>query len=243
MLESYFIIAYFCMIVALQSVIGVGVLVLGTPFLLILKFNIVEILFILLPISIVTSLLNLIIINFSNRSIDKSTYKEFKKFFIICIPSIFVGLLILKFYENLINFKILVSFVIFFSISLVMFKEKIRFKINFFRLSILSLVGIIHGLTNSGGTLMSLALSANNKKNYARLNITFFYFILATFQYIITIVIFFDKFIFLNNLKFVTILIIGIAIGNLISSFVDSKIYRIIVNVIAMLSAIFLVIS
>ncbi len=90
---------------------------------------------------------------------------------------------------------------------------------------------------------MSLALSANNKKNYARLNITFFYFILATFQYIITIVIFFDKFIFLNNLKFVTILIIGIAIGNLISSFVDSKIYRIIVNVIAMLSAIFLVIS
>ena len=243
MLESYFIIAYFCMIVALQSVIGVGVLVLGTPFLLILKFSIVEILFILLPISIVTSLLNLIIINYSNRSIDKSTYKEFKKFFIICIPSIFVGLLILKFYENLINFKILVSFVIFFSISLVMFKEKVRFKINFFRLSILSLVGIIHGLTNSGGTLMSLALSANNKKNYARLNITFFYFILATFQYLITIVIFFDKFIFLNNLKFVMILIIGIAIGNLITSFVDSKIYRIIVNVIAMLSAIFLVIS
>ena len=90
---------------------------------------------------------------------------------------------------------------------------------------------------------MSLALSVNNKKNYARLNITFFYFILATFQYLITIVIFFDKFIFLNNLKFVMILIIGIAIGNLITSFVDSKIYRIIVNVIAMLSAIFLVIS
>ena len=243
MLESYFIIAYFCMIVALQSVIGVGVLVLGTPFLLILEFNIVEILFILLPISIITSLLNLIIINFSNRSIDKSTYKEFKKFFIICIPSIFVGLLVLKLYENFINFKILVSFVIFFSITLVMFKEKIRFKINFFRISILSFVGMIHGLTNSGGTLMSLALSANNKKNYARLNISFFYFVLATFQYLITIVIFFDQFIFLKNIKFIMILIIGNIIGNLINFFVDSKIYRVVVNVIAMLSAIVLLIS
>ena len=243
MLESYFIIAYFCMIVALQSVIGVGVLVLGTPFLLILEFNIVEILFILLPISIITSLLNLIIINFSNRSIDKSTYKEFKKFLIICIPSIFVGLLVLKLYENFINFKILVSFVIFFSITLVMFKEKIRFKINFFRISILSFVGMIHGLTNSGGTLMSLALSANNKKNYARLNISFFYFVLATFQYLITIVIFFDQFIFLKNIKFIMILIIGNIIGNLINFFVDSKIYRVVVNVIAMLSAIVLLIS
>ena len=80
MLESYFISAYFFMIVAFQSIIGVGVLVLGTPFLLILKFNLVEIFFILLPISIITSLSNLIIINYSNKSLKKSTYKEFKNF-------------------------------------------------------------------------------------------------------------------------------------------------------------------
>ena len=59
---------------------------------------------------------------------------------------------------------------------LIILKDKIKFRVNFFRISILSSVGIVHGLTNSGGTLMSLALSVNNKKDYARLNTTFFLF-------------------------------------------------------------------
>ena len=135
---------------------------------MILNYNIIDIFFILLPISILTSLSNLLIMNFYNKVSEKSTFKEFKKFFIICIPSIVIGLIILKFFQNYINFKILVSIVIIFSIFLVMLKDKIRFRINFFRISILSIVGVIHGLTNSGGTLMSLALSTNNEKNYAR---------------------------------------------------------------------------
>jgi uncharacterized membrane protein YfcA len=243
MLESYLIIAYFCMIISLQSIIGVGVLVLGTPFLLILKFNIVEIFFILLPISIITSLLNLIIINYSNKTLDKISYKEFKKFFIICTPSIFLGLMLLKFFENYINFKQLVSFVIFFSVLLIFLKDKIKFRINFFRISILSCVGIVHGLTNSGGTLMSLALSINNKKDYARLNTTFFYLILAVFQYFLTIIIFFDKFILTIDIIIIIVLIMGTLIGNLINYFVKNKPYKLIVNLLAILSAIILLIS
>jgi len=231
------------MIVAFQSIIGVGVLVLGTPFLLILKFSIVEIFFILLPISIITSLINLIIINYLNKSLNKSSFKEFKKFFIICIPSIFVGLILLKFFESSINFKQLVSFVIFFSVVLVALKDKIKFKVNFFRISILSSVGIVHGLTNSGGTLMSLALSANNEKNYARLNTTFFYLMLATFQYLLTIIIFFDKFIFPNDIKIIIAIIIGALLGNIINYFLESEIYKLIVNLLAVLSAVILLIS
>ena len=237
MLENYLILGYFSIIIIFQSIIGVGVLVLGTPFLLILKFNIVEIFFILLPISIVTSFLNLLIINFSNKSLDKSTYKEFKKFFIICIPSIFVGLIILKLLNDFLNFKFLVSFVIFFSITLVVLKDKINFRINFFRISILSIVGIIHGLTNSGGTLMSLALSVNNKKSYARLNTSFFYLILATFQYLLTTIIFFDKFMYPNDYKLITVLITGFLIGNLINHYLESKTYKIMVNSLAVISA------
>tara|TARA_B100001093_G_C26756275_1_gene983564 strand:- start:44 stop:775 length:732 start_codon:yes stop_codon:yes gene_type:complete len=241
MLEHYLILSYFCIIIIFQSIIGVGVLVLGTPFLLILKFDIVEIFFILLPISIITSLLNLLIINFSNKSLDKSTYKEFKKFFIICIPSIFVGLILLKIFNNYLNFKLLVAFVIFFSISLVILKDKIKFRINFFRISILSIVGIIHGLTNSGGTLMSLALSVNNKKNYARLNISFFYFVLATFQYFLTTIIFYDKFIFPNNYKLIIALVVGVMMGNLINHYLKSKTYKIMVNSLAVISALILI--
>ena len=241
--ESYLIIAYFCMIVSLQSMIGVGVLVLGTPFLLILKFNIVEIYFILLPISIITSLLNLIIINYSNKTLDKISYKKFKKFFIICTPSIFLGLMLLKFFENYINFKQLVSFVIFVSVVLIILKDKIKFRINFFRISILSCVGIVHGLTNSGGTLMSLALSVNNKEDYARLNTTFFYLILAVFQYFLTIIIFFDRLILTIDIIIIIVLIIGALIGNLINYFFESKLNKLIVNLLAILSAIILLIS
>ena len=241
MLENYLILVYFCIIIIFQSIIGVGVLVLGTPFLLILKIDIVEIFFILLPISIITSLLNLFIIKFSNKSLDRSTYKELKKFFIICIPSIFAGLIILKLFNNYLNFKLLVALVIFFSIALIILKDKIKFRINFFRISILSVVGIIHGLTNSGGTLMSLALSVNNKKSYARLNTTFFYFVLATFQYLLTIIIFYDKFTFTNNYTIFVVLIIGVTLGNLINQYLETKIYKLMVNTLAAISALILI--
>ena len=237
MLENYLILGYLTIIIIFQSIIGVGILVLGTPFLLILKYSIVEIFFILLPISIITSFLNLLIINFSNKYLDKSTKEESKKFIFICIPSIFVGLVIVKLLNDFLNFKLLVSFVIFFSIAIVALKNKINFRISFFRKSILSIVGIIHGLTNSGGTLLSLALSANNNKSYSRLNTSFFYLILATFQYLLTIIIFFDKFTFLSDYKLIIVIMLGVIIGNVFNCYLDDKIFKIIVNFLAVFSA------
>ena len=242
MLESNLIYIYFCIIIILQSIIGVGVLVLGTPFLLILDYNIVEVFYILLPISIITSLLNLIIIKLSNKHLSKSTYKEFKKFFKICIPSIFFGLILLKYLQDLINFKFLVSLVIFCSISLISLKDRINYKINFFRISILSFVGIIHGLTNSGGTLMSLALSANNKKDYTRFNTTLFYLILAFFQYFLTIIIFYDDYTFPKDLSVILVLIVGVFIGNVTNYFLNNHVFKILVNFLAIISALILII-
>ena len=61
MIEFNLIYFLFFLLVVLQSIAGVGVLVIGTPMLLLFNFNLVEILSILLPISIITSLLNLIL--------------------------------------------------------------------------------------------------------------------------------------------------------------------------------------
>ena len=241
MFDSLIFLSYFCLIIILQSTIGVGILVLGTPFLLMLNFNILDVFFILLPVSIITSLVNLLIMKTLNQTTEKSTFKEFKKFFIICIPSIFVGLIILKFFQDYINFKLLVSVVIFFSIALVALKDKIKYRINFFRISILSLVGVIHGLTNSGGTLLSLALSVNKKKNYASLNITFFYLILATFQYLITVLIFYKEFYFPIEINLAWIILLGILFGNTINKFIDNKIYKLMVNLLAVFSALILI--
>ena len=103
MFDSLIFLSYFCLIIILQSTIGVGILVLGTPFLLMLNFNILDVFFILLPVSIITSLVNLLIMKTLNQTTEKSTFKEFKKFFIICIPSIFVGLIILKFLDAFVS--------------------------------------------------------------------------------------------------------------------------------------------
>lgn len=243
MIDGLLILGYFCLIIVLQSAIGVGVLVLGTPFLLLLDYNIIEIFFILLPISILTSLSNLLIMNFYNNLTEKSTLREFKKFFIVCIPSIIVGLIILKLFQNYINFEILVSVVIIFSVFFVIFKDKIRFRINFFRKSILFFVGVIHGLTNSGGTLLSLALSTNNKKNYARFNITFFYLILASFQYIVTVIIFYEHFVFPKNINLMLVIFLGILIGNIINIYIDNNKYKMAINILAILSSLMLMVG
>jgi hypothetical protein len=84
---------------------------------------------------------------------------------------------------------------------------------------------------------MSLALSVNNKKSYARLNTSFFYLILATFQYLLTTIIFFDKFMYPNDYKLITVLITGVLIGNLINHYLESKTYKIMVNSLAVISA------
>ncbi len=47
-------------LVILQTMAGVGILVLGTPILLLINYNMIDILGTLLPISILTSFINLI---------------------------------------------------------------------------------------------------------------------------------------------------------------------------------------
>jgi uncharacterized protein len=243
MLENDLIFIYFCLIVALQSSIGVGVLVLGTPFLLLLGYNMIEVLFILLPLSILTSLINLIIIRFSDKNLNVSTHKGLIKFFIVCVPSIIIGLFILKYFQEFINFKLLVALVIIISFSLMLLKDKIKIRFNFFRISILSIVGLIHGLTNSGGTLMSMALSSNNKKDNARYSITFFYLALATLQYFTTIIVFKNLYFLPINFYLFLSLIGGVFLGNILIKFLSENKYKIIINTLALGSSIILLIN
>ena len=83
-------------LVMVQSIAGVGVLVLGTPALLLLNISIIEIMNYLLPISIITSLINILIIKFKTGSFDYD-FDRLTHFFIVCIPFVFIGLIILKF--------------------------------------------------------------------------------------------------------------------------------------------------
>ena len=85
---------------------------------------------------------------------------------------------------------------------------------------------------------MSLALTSNSEKDFARYSITYFYLILAFFQYLITIIIFHNYYFFFIDLKILFLVIIGVCFGNLFNLFLNDNIYKLIVSLLALVSAI-----
>jgi uncharacterized protein len=222
---------------AIQSIVGVGVLVVGTPILLLLNVSIIEIMNFLLPISILTSLLNIIIIKKKNNLFYN--FDRLKFFFKVCIPSVFAGLIILKYLDKLINFDYVVSFIIIFTL---VFREHISkiFKKMSKRANkiILIIIGIIHGMTNSGGSLLSIMMIHLNKsKKNSRSEITLFYFILASLQLFLFYLIFgitknIDQF-------YITFLyiVIGVVLGNTLLKFTKEALYQNLVYILAFTSS------
>ena len=243
--ETIFTYIVLILIISLQSIVGVGVLVLGTPIMLLLNYSMVEVLSILLPISIVTSLGNFLYFKFQKKKMNIKIDSEIKKYLMtICIPSIFIGLLILKHFENYINLNIVVSIMIILSILfLIKFKDKVFTWNKKFKIIALGLIGITHGITNSGGTMLSIFVTAlqKNKINESRYNITFAYLFLGFFQDAIFILIFkIDYYNFELGTIFIIILF-GIILGNLLIKFINEHIFRIIINILALISAFLLI--
>ncbi len=169
-----FIIVAFTSII--QSLFGVGVLVFGTPLLLIVGLGFVETLNILLPISMIINLFQ-----FSKNiiSIDKKLSKDL---LLIVLPlisvTLFLGIEFIKINLGLLVglFLVLIGLLNFFEITFLKFiNEKIY----------LSLMAVIHGLTNLGGALLvGLMSSKKFDKIKTRTNISFFYFSFASIQLI-----------------------------------------------------------
>lgn len=232
-----YLIIFFISII--QSVAGVGILVLGTPIMLILNYSIIETMLFLLPISIISSISNLIIINSSVKIEQKKDLKLIKYFFIFCFPSVCIGLIIMKNYNEFINFNILVSIIIFFSMVI-----KIKYEKYFLNLTenskkiITFLIGLIHGLTNSGGTLLSLFIISKDKEkiNFSRFQIHLFYFFLAITQLITLYLLAGYEFKFNINLYLVFLIVV-------ISCFIGNRIIKIIEGLASYLIYILAIIS
>ena len=158
------------LLIIIQSIIGAGILIIGTPVMLLLNYNIISILSLLLPISLITSLINMVLIKnnkkYKNIKIDDLILKNF---FTICLPSIFIGLVILYFFSIYINIKLTIAVVILLSLFFKITYEKTFLSANYFFIRFfMFVVGIVHGLTNSGGALLMLFL---NYKEHTQLHL------------------------------------------------------------------------
>jgi len=240
--EVYIISSVLLLLAILQSIIGVGVLVIGTPFLLILHYDMVYILSLLLPFSILTSFINLIFFKINKKKLEMKLNSNTKYlFFFICLPSIFIGFFFLEMYKEVINFRYLVASVIIFSILLMKLKKFILKISNKIQVIFLFMIGIIHGLTNSGGTLLSLFMSSHLKKNNTRYGITFFYFFLALFQFII-FNIFFTFSVEYSILKIILIFLpLSIFIGNYIIRYINEEKFKLLLEILIITSCVCLI--
>lgn len=175
-MEDYIIITIVIFITSIiQSLVGVGVLLFGTPLLLLLDFNYFEILNILLPISIA---INFFQIYKNSGSIDRKLVLDL---ITLILPVIAITLTFATFVK--ISFtKIIGIFLLFISIS------------NFLKFNIKSIVNgkiylfimaIMHGLTNLGGSLLTGYISLKEwDKLKTRTNIAFCYISFAITQLI-----------------------------------------------------------
>tara|TARA_B100001093_G_scaffold472125_1_gene494958 strand:- start:6889 stop:7620 length:732 start_codon:yes stop_codon:yes gene_type:complete len=138
-------------LIIFQSIFGIGLLVFGTPTLMILGYQYSDILSVLLPISCSISLIQ--IITAQKHDVKKFTI-EFIKFslpgIIIFLP--IVILFISNFYLNFLIavIMIILSFISIFKFKMTQVKKAISNKI------ILFFIGSIHGVSNLGGGFISI---------------------------------------------------------------------------------------
>ena len=136
----------------IQSIFGTGVLLFGTPLLLIFGYSFHFALVILLPTSILISLLQLKD-NFIN--VDISYYK---KLIIYCIPFIIISLYYSEIISTQINYFIGILLVIISLKNSIQLIDRLLKFLNQYENIYFILMGVLHGITNLGGSLLSASI-------------------------------------------------------------------------------------
>lgn len=170
-----------------QSIFGVGLLLFGTPILLLLDYSYNEALLYLLPASLAISAGQ--VVDTLHLKLDGS-YR--KKFFLCCLPFLVLGMIVstkmnLKAEMNaLVLVMLLVAFLL---RTNDYFKKKIQFEMKANLSKALGIMGLIHGLSNMGGAILTPLVSTLYKdKNRVLAGISFDYAIMAFIQLVIVIV-------------------------------------------------------
>ena len=165
----------------IQSISGVGILLFGTPTLLLLDYSFINALWILLPVSCALSITQIVT---SIKEIDSH-----KEVYLFTLPALVISLMIVISFDYLLNIKALIGLMLivisitrFSNLSLDRFDKAIRKNKTLGYV----LIGITHGFTNLGGAPLSVIVSSIHSKNTKiTTNIAFCYFILALSQLII----------------------------------------------------------
>ena len=172
-------------LIIIQSIFGIGLLLLGTPTFLLLGYDFSNTLNFLLPSSIVISYLQ-----FSSLKIPPK--KIIFEYNIFCLPFLVLFLLLALNFKEILNFKFYVAIILIISSLLALNKNtfsSLRKNILKYKKLILVFIGSVHGLTNMGGGFLTIfsSLINNSNKRLTRYFISYGYLIMGLLQYCILV--------------------------------------------------------
>ena len=208
----------------IQSIFGMGILVFGTPTLLLMGFDFMTSLSLLVPASMTISLLQIINIKFRRPTISYNLY-------FISIPSIALGLFLADSFLLGSSIKIFISLMLLLSaivklklLHLETFVSSLTKHSRIYHL----IMGLVHGLTNLGGALLAiLASNSVSDKNSVRYVIAHYYFAFTSIQLILILLFAKNHFLLLTNIYTTFIAaIVYLSIGNRIFKHTNSKNYN-----------------
>ncbi len=161
----------------IQSIFGVGILLFGTPLLLLLGYEFSYALSVLLPISIAINMLQVL------KHYSYIDLKLYKNVLLYSIPFIVLFLFIIT---NIhLNIGLIIgAFLILVALKSVSPRVELALKamLRYEKLYLI-LMGIVHGITNLGGSLLTaLVHEQNQPKNITRATIAICYATFALFQ-------------------------------------------------------------
>jgi|TARA_B100000315_G_C14418319_1_gene514320 hypothetical protein len=180
-MDFYYLLIVIVLFGSIQSVVGLGLLLFGTPMLLILGYSYIEALWILLPASCFLSLFQIL----ENYKLIQSK----KEVYFFTIPALLFSLILIIKLDYLFDIKRIVG-VFLLSIAILrltnLSDKWAESLITKGKNLMYLLIGFVHGLSNLGGaplTVLASSIYKDNKKISS--NIAFVYFVLAISQLIV----------------------------------------------------------
>ena len=228
-----------------QSIFGIGLLIFGTPTLLILDFSFVDSLKILLLPSIAINFLQII----NQKTHNTELVEEFKKSFIYsCLPFLIFGLLIMKFAIDFINLSFLIGLLLL-MVSLLRSHSRLNELLSNYLSKYKKVgnifLGIIHGLTNMGGSfLLILATTAiSDDKTSTKYTVAYCYFIMGVIQYCFISIFFTLNITYMNFFYIIFPVLIYKTIGNRLFVYIQNYQYQRLITLFIFIYGILLLIN
>ncbi len=179
-MEVFFLILILSVV---QSLFGVGLLLFGTPLLLFLGYEYSEVLMYLLPASISISLTQ--IRDFRGVKLNQN-YR--KRFLIFCIPVLLLGIFLATKFDLKFEIRLFVVGMLLFTFivrSFSTFRNQLQYLIQKNIPIFLFLMGLVHGLSNMGGSILApLASSLYQDKKKILASVSLDYAMMASIQFL-----------------------------------------------------------